>query len=66
MRYQKSEDQPDYNINKFRQNTKKNPGEWRRFVVIQTLVKDHQLTQLWNTLKVWNNNGKGDPPGIAL
>ena len=32
-------------------NTKKSPGDFRRLAVTQTLVKDYQLTLVWNTDK---------------
>ena len=37
-----SRDQPNYSIVKIGQNTKKNPGDFRRLAVTQTPVKDHQ------------------------
>ena len=33
------------------QNTENSPGDLRRLAVTQTLVKDHQLTLMWKTLK---------------
>ena len=33
------------------QNTEKSPGDLRRLAVIQTSVKDNQLTLMWKTLK---------------
>ena len=38
------EDHPNYSIIKFGQNTEKSPGDLRKLAVIQTSVKDHQLT----------------------
>ena len=37
-------DNPNYNIAKIGQNIEKNPGELRKLVVIQTPVKNDQLT----------------------
>ena len=37
-------DHPNYNINKNNQNTEKNGGNLRRFAVIQTPVRDHQMS----------------------
>ena len=39
-----SGDYPYYYIIEIDQNTEKSPGDLRRLVVTQTLVKDHQLT----------------------
>ena len=39
-----SGDHPNYCIIEIGQNSKKSPGDLRRFVVTQTPVKDHQLT----------------------
>ena len=39
-----SGDHPDYNIIKISQNTENSPGVLRRLAVIQTPVKDYQLT----------------------
>ena len=36
-------DCPDYRIVEIDQNTEKSPGDLRRLVVTQTLVKNHQL-----------------------
>ena len=44
-----SEDHPNYSINKIGQNTEKSSGDLRRIAVSQTLVKNHQLTLMWNT-----------------
>ena len=41
-----SKDHSDYSIDKIGKNTKKNPGDFRRFAVTQTLVRNHQLTLL--------------------
>ena len=37
-------DHPNYSIVEISQNTKKSPGDLRRFVVIQISVENHQLT----------------------
>ena len=37
-------DYPNYSITKNHQNTENSPGGFRRIAIIQTLVKDHQLT----------------------
>ena len=42
---------PNYSIIEIGQNTEKSPGDLRRLAVIQTPVKDHQLTLMWKTLK---------------
>ena len=42
----KNQDNPNYSIVEIGQNTEKNPGDWRRFVVTQIPVKDHQLTMV--------------------
>ena len=39
----KSRDHPDYSITKIAQNTKKSPGNLRKFAVNQTPVKNHRL-----------------------
>ena len=39
-----SRDYTSYSIIEIRQNTEKNPGDLRKFAVIQPPVKDHQLT----------------------
>ena len=39
-------DHLDYGIVEIAQNTKKSPGDLRRFVVTQTPVKEHLLTQV--------------------
>ena len=41
----------NYSIIKIDQNTEKSPRDLRRLAVIQTPVKNHQLTLVWNTLK---------------
>ena len=47
-----SGDRPDNYITDVGQNTEKSPGDLRILAVTQTSVKDHQLTPMWNTLKV--------------
>ena len=42
------------------QNTEKSPGDLRRLAVIQTLVKDHQLTLMLKTQGVNNNNNNNN------
>ena len=44
-------DNSNYSIIKIGYNTEKDPGDLRRLTVIQTPLKDHQLTQLWKTRK---------------
>ena len=44
-------DHQDYSIVEIGQNIEKNPWELRRIIVIQTPVRNHQLTLLWKTLK---------------
>ena len=39
-----SGDHPDCSITKISQDIEKSPGEWRRFAVAQTPVKNHRLT----------------------
>ena len=39
-----SEGHPNYSIVEIGQNTEKSPGDMRRLAVIQTPVKDHELT----------------------
>ena len=46
-----SGDYPDNSIIKICQNTLKNTKDLKRFAVIQTPVKNHQLTLVWKTLK---------------
>ena len=46
-----SGDHPNYCIIEIGQNTEKSPEDLRRLAVIQTPVKDHQLTLMWKTLK---------------
>ena len=41
-----SGDHPNYYVIEIDQNTEKSPGNLRRLAVVQTLVKDHQLTQM--------------------
>ena len=45
-------DHPDYSIIKSGQNTEKSSEYLRRLVVIQTPVKDHQLTLVRKILKI--------------
>ena len=40
-----------YSIIKIGGNTEKSPGDLSRFVFTKTLVKNHQLTLVWKTLK---------------
>ena len=42
---------PNYSIVEIGQNTKKSPGDLRRFVVNQTPVGNHQLTMAGKTFK---------------
>ena len=46
-----SRDHPNDSIIENGQNTEKSPGDLRRLAVIQTPVKDHQLSSVWKTLK---------------
>ena len=46
-----SGDYPNYGISEIGQNTEKGPGDLRRLAITQTLVKDHQLTLVGETLK---------------
>ena len=46
-----SGDHPDNSIIEIGQNTEKSPGDLRRFVVTQTPVKDHRVTQAWKKTK---------------
>ena len=46
-----SGDYQDYNIIEDGQNTDKSADDLRRRAVIQTPVKDHQLKNMWKTLK---------------
>ena len=46
-----SGDHPNYGIIENGQNTEKSPGDLRRLVVTQILVKDHQITLMQKTLK---------------
>ena len=39
-------DHPNYSIVEIGQNAEKSPGDLRRLVVIQTPVKNHQLTMM--------------------
>ena len=47
----KSEEHQNYSIVEFSQNSKKSPGDLRRFNFTQTLVDKHHLTLVWKTLK---------------
>ena len=44
-------DQPKYSITENGQNTEKSPGDFRRLAVIQTPVKEHQLSLMWKIIK---------------
>ena len=46
-----SGDHSNYSIVEIDQNTKKGPGDLRRFAVTQTPVENHQLTRELKTLK---------------
>ena len=46
-----SGDHPNDKIVEIGQNTKKSPGDLKRFAITKTLVKNHQQTQAWKTLK---------------
>ena len=46
-----SGDYTNYYIIEIGQNTENSPGDLRRLVVIQTPVKDRQLTRMWKILK---------------
>ena len=46
-----SEEHLNYSIIKINQNTEKTPGDFRRLVVTQTPVEDHQLTLVRKTPK---------------
>ena len=48
--WQTSGDNPNYYIIENSQNSEKSPGDLRRLAVIQTPVKDHQLTLMGKTL----------------
>ena len=41
---------PNYSIVVIGQNTEKSSGDSKRLAVTQNLVKNHQLTLIWNTL----------------
>ena len=47
-------DHPNYYIIQNVQNTEKSPGDWRRLVVTQTPVNNHQQTLKWETLMLNN------------
>ena len=51
-----SGDHPNYSIIENGQNTEKSPGDWRRFAVTQTPVKDHQMSLMWKTQMSKNDN----------
>ena len=51
-----AENIPNYSIVKISKNTGKSPGDIRRVVVTQTLVKYHQLTLVWKLARNNNNN----------
>ena len=56
-----SGDHPNYCIIEIVQNTEKSSGDLRRLVVPQTLVRNHQLTLVWKTLKKeYNNNNNNN------
>ena len=40
------------------QNTEKSPGDMKRLVVTQTIVKEHQLTLVWKTRKKQHKKAK--------
>ena len=44
-----------YSIVEIDSNTVKSPGELKRLVVTQTLVKDYEWTLLWKNRKEWNS-----------
>ena len=57
----------DYSIVEVGQNTEKSPGDLRRLAVIQTPVKDHQLTFVWKTRKEqYNNNNNNYEKKVCL
>ena len=52
LKYQRiSGDCLDYSIIKIGQNTEESPGDSRRFSVIQTPMRNHQVMLVWKTLK---------------
>ena len=53
-----SGDKYDYRIIRISQNTEKSPGDLRGFAVIQTSVKNHQLTLVRKTMKGVNHYNK--------
>ena len=53
-------DPPNYSIVEIGQNTKKSRGDLRRVAVTQTLVKDHQLTLVSQTLKGEGSRGTAE------
>ena len=50
-RWRTGRDYPNDSIAKNGQNPETSPGDLRRLAVIQTPVKNHQLTLMWKTLK---------------
>ena len=50
-------DHPNNSIIENVQNTEKSPGDLRRLAVIQSPVKDHQLTLMWKILMCNTNTG---------
>ena len=46
----------DYSITNIGQNTEKCPGDLIRLAVTQILARNHQLTFVWKTLKLLDNN----------
>ena len=56
-----NEDHPNYNIFENGQNTKKSPGDLRKFAVTQTPVKKKSAkTDLKNSQEVNNNNNNNN------
>ena len=53
-----SEDHPNHSIVEIGQNTEKILGELRRLAVVQTLVRNHQILLVWQTL-IKNNHMNG-------
>ena len=49
--YRTGGDHQNYCIIEIGENTEKSPGDLRRLVVIQTLVRNHQLMLVWKILK---------------
>ena len=46
-----SGDHSNYSLVEIGQNTEKSPEDFKRLAVTQTPVENHQLTQVWKTLK---------------